>query len=106
MRRGGDLAGRLGAPFGRLAVHIGRLNSLPDRLSAGGVVARVPLRVRRPFGRRPDWRTPIGLAVAAVIGLVLYSTAGFEAGRPDVFYLSDAFLHGSAMLPGRWAPGT
>ena len=40
MKRGGDLAGRLGAPFGRLAVHIGRLNSLPDRLSAEAVVAR------------------------------------------------------------------
>jgi hypothetical protein len=43
--------------------------------------------------------------VAAVIGLILYSTTGFDAGRPDVFWLSEAFLKGTAMLPqqmGRW----
>jgi hypothetical protein len=105
MRRSGALLGRPRALAGHLVGFLGRLDGLPDRLSADGVIARVPLRVRRPFGRRPDWRTPVGLAVAAVIGLVLYSTTGFDAGRPDIFYLSDAFLHGSAMLPrpmGSW----
>jgi hypothetical protein len=96
---------RLKAGYDRLAGLFGRVNGLPDRLSAEAVVARVPMRVRRPFGRRLDWRIPIGLAAAAVIGLILYMTTGFNAGRPDVFYLSEAFLHGTAMLPqkmGTW----
>ncbi len=51
-----------------------------------------------------DWRIPAGLLTAALIGLALYSTTGFSAGRPDVFYLSDAFLHGTAMLHRQMGP--
>jgi hypothetical protein len=67
-----------------------RIRSFRERLSS-----LIPTRV---LGRDIDRRTPIGCAVAIVIGLILLWTAHFDAGRPDVFYLADAFLKGKTWL--------
>ena len=41
----------------------------------------------------------VGLAAAAVSFVIFAATsAGFDAGRPDFFYLADAFLHGRLWL--------
>lgn len=52
-------------------------------------------------GRALSWLTrPIPLGVIAMIasGIVFWWTAGFDAYRPDIFYLSEAFLHGQTGL--------
>lgn len=41
-----------------------------------------------------------GIAFALVAGFAFWASArGFDAGRPDFFYLADAFLHGRVWLP-------
>jgi hypothetical protein len=46
-----------------------------------------------------------GLAIAVAVGIV-YSLCGtsFTAGRPDLFFLADAFLHGRTWLPYEFGP--
>ena len=56
------------------------------------------------MGRQIDWRGPIGLFVAAVAGSVFFVSAGFNAGRPDLFYLADAFWHGRTWLSSALGP--
>ncbi len=59
-----------------------------------------------PFPRpqlRPAFRVSPGLAfglLLAVVALPIYwlSARAFDAGRPDLFYLADAFLHGRTWL--------
>ena len=70
---------------------------LAGRLEAR-LVALIPDPLRFPGGRQIDWRGPIGLLVAAVAGSVFFASAGFDAGRPDLFYLADAFWHGRTWL--------
>lgn len=76
---------------------------LVGRLEAR-LVALIPDRLRRPMGRQIDWRGPIGLFVAAVAGSVFFVSAGFNAGRPDLFYLADAFWHGRTWLSSALGP--
>lgn len=40
----------------------------------------------------------VGLLVTLAAGVALFWTAGFDAGRPDIFYLAQAFLHGRTWL--------
>ena len=85
--------------------------SLSSRGTAGDIVGRLPgydrvssfatraasSRVGRVFA----WLTrpvPLGLIATAAAAFVFWHTAGFDAGRPDIFYLSNAFLHGQAGL--------
>ncbi len=85
--------------------------SIRSRLSVGGLVGRLPGFDRAsgfaagaassPAGRVLSWLTrPIPLGVIAMVaaGIAFWYTAGFDARRPDIFYLSEAFLHGQTGL--------
>jgi hypothetical protein len=49
--------------------------------------------------RRVDRETLLGLALAAVSALIYWlANRQFDAGRGDLFYLADAFLHGRTWL--------
>jgi hypothetical protein len=85
--------------------------SVTNRLSVGGLVGRLPgyqqasgfaARVATSgAGRVLTWLTkpiPLGIIATIAAGLVFWYTAGFDAGRPDIFYLSEAFLHGQTGL--------
>jgi hypothetical protein len=53
------------------------------------------------LGRALTWLArpiPLGIVATIAAGLVFWYTAGFDAGRPDIFYLSNAFLHGQTGL--------
>jgi hypothetical protein len=55
---------------------------------------------RSRLGERP-WVTP-AVATALVVGsflVFLLSARNFDATRPDLFYLADAFLHGRLTIP-------
>ena len=51
-------------------------------------------------------RGPIALVALLVVATAVYwqSAAGFDAGRPDLFYLADAFLHGRLWLDRAFGP--
>ncbi|HEY5486185.1 MAG TPA: hypothetical protein VIK06_00930 [Candidatus Limnocylindrales bacterium] len=54
-----------------------------------------------PAGRALTWLArpiPLGFVATLAAGIVFWYTAGFDAGRPDIFYLSNAFLHGQTGL--------
>lgn len=71
--------------------------------SASATVERVPLETFLPRPKR--WAVPIGIGlfVAAVVVYWL-SARTFDAGRPDLFYLADAFLHGRTWLSTPFGP--
>jgi hypothetical protein len=53
------------------------------------------------MGRALIWLSrpiPLGIIATIVAGVVFWFTSGFDAGRPDIFYLSSAFLHGQVGL--------
>ena len=56
-------------------------------------------------GDRP-WLVPIVATALVVVSFVVFllSARTFDAGRPDLFYLADAFLHGRVTIPplGPW----
>ena len=48
-------------------------------------------------------RVRIGLALAALSGVIYWlADRQFDAGRGDLFYLADAFLHGRTWLTPGW----
>ena len=51
-------------------------------------------------------RGPVALVVLLVASTAVYwvSAHKFDAGRPDLFYLADAFLHGRLWLEGAFGP--
>jgi hypothetical protein len=54
-----------------------------------------------PDARPADGRLALALGLVAVaVSFVIYAatSSGFDAGRPDLFYLADAFLHGRLWL--------
>jgi hypothetical protein len=61
-----------------------------------------------PIGRPATDRTRTLLAGlgAALAAFVVYwlSNRGFDAGRPDMFYLADAFLHGRTWIASALGP--
>ena len=47
----------------------------------------------------PLWPAIVGVALMVAATAVYWLSArGFDAGRPDFFYLADAFLHGRTWL--------
>jgi hypothetical protein len=55
--------------------------------------------------RRPDRATSVGLGLVAVVAVLYWlANRGFDAGRGDLFYLADAFLHGRTWLDVRLGP--
>ena len=60
------------------------------------------LTARAELDARPaDGRLALALGlVAAAVSFVIFAatSSGFDAGRPDFFYLADAFLHGRLWL--------
>ena len=56
-------------------------------------------------GARP-WLVPVVATTLVVVSFVVFllSARTFDAGRPDLFYLADAFLHGRVTIPplGPW----
>ncbi len=86
-------------------------NSASDDLVLRDVVERFPglgwasagmaRASASPAGRVLAWLArpiPLGILVTIVAGIVFWYTAGFDAGRPDIFYLANAFLHGQTGL--------
>ncbi len=62
---------------------------------------RLPVSIRLPdriLGRSVDPRVVAGLLAAVVIGAIVLSTTGFDADRPDIYSLANAFLHGHTGL--------
>ncbi len=51
-------------------------------------------------GDRP-WLVPVVATALVVVSFVIFllSARTFDAGRPDLFYLADAFLHGRVTIP-------
>ena len=68
------------------------------------------LTARAESDARPaDGRLALALGLVAVaVSFVIYALASlrFDAGRPDFFYLADAFLHGRVWLDHPFGPGT
>ena len=56
--------------------------------------------MRNRHATRPDWRNLIApvIVFAAAFLVLLLCSRSFNAGRPDFFYLADAFLHGKTWL--------
>ena len=56
-------------------------------------------------GDRP-WLVPVVATALVVVSFLVFllSARTFDAGRPDLFYLADAFLHGRVTIPplGPW----
>jgi len=56
-------------------------------------------------GDRP-WLVPVVATALVVVSFLIFllSARTFDAGRPDLFYLADAFLHGRVTIPplGPW----
>jgi len=86
-------------------------NSSASGPGIGDVVHRFPGLARAsevagragssPAGRALTWLArpiPLGFVATIAAGIVFWYTAGFDAGRPDIFYLSNAFLHGQTGL--------
>ena len=74
------------------------LGRFPGRNRASDSAARAS---SGPAGRLLSWLArpiPLGIVVTIAAGIVFWYTAGFDAGRPDIFYLSNAFLHGQTGL--------
>ena len=94
-------------------------NSASDGLVLRDVADRFPGQARAsagtdhvsasPAGRAVTWLArpvPLGILFMVVAGVVFFYTAGFDAGRPDIFYLANAFLHGQTGIPNApWAGG-
>ena len=55
---------------------------------------------------RPGRRTLVAGLVLVAVSLLVYwlSNRGFNAGRGDLFYLADAFLHGRTWIPNALGP--
>ena len=76
-----DAVGRFPG-FGLASASAARVASSP--------VGRVLSLLARPV--------PLGIIATIAAGIAFWYTAGFDAGRPDIFYLSNAFLHGQTGL--------
>jgi hypothetical protein len=57
------------------------------------------------MSRRPSTPVLVGLAIFAVSALIYWlANRNFDAGRGDLFYLADAFLHGRTSIDVRLGP--
>ena len=57
------------------------------------------------LGRRVDRADVVGVVLVAIAAVVYWQSARFfDAGRPDLFYLADAFLHGQVWLESPLGP--
>ena len=78
------------------------LRDAVDRFPGFGLASAFAARVASsPVGRVLTWLTrpiPLGIIATIAAGIAFWYTAGFDAGRPDIFYLSNAFLHGQTGL--------
>ena len=68
-----------------------------------------PVPTRSMIGSRPGdrpWLVPVVATALVIVSFFIFllSARTFDAGRPDLFYLADAFLHGRVTIPplGPW----
>ena len=68
-----------------------------------------PVPTRSMIGSRPGdrpWLVPVVATALVIVSFFVFllSARTFDAGRPDLFYLADAFLHGRVTIR-HWALG-